>query len=491
MKQNIDFLIKTLNNLESLPIFCGKKWLFWLGSFLTVLAILSFLYLPYGNGDTVYYTMVGRGIFRDHMLPYSYAFDHKPWGVYLFYGAWDKICPFFHGDFFFLSLVLGSVTLYFCRFFGTFNIITALFIYIFVGNIFGILDGNTENVLTACSSIVLAVLYNGLSNKRFVNYFIPGFMIPLLININYLVAVSLFLPVLFLLFSPRFFKLQYIFIFSIGCIVGLLTSFSPYLIEGNNALQSYFRMQHDFLQNYGGNTVSRISSVLCTIAYTVMFLPVLLLWYRKYREEMRAGEPSSLLLPLWFISSLPATVLSGHPFNHYYILCFVPLVIMVSVLFYQNVKFPRYSFLFLCIVSIISQGFCTGRNIRWLWDMSFIDYALITREAAHQRVLNIRADQAFFYMGDFRTFDRYAFTDHVDIMFGAGAEKRYLNDLAQHPPLVMTPFNACMTGNAERSVCDVLKKNYTLIYSVNALTQRKGKLPYFSLDLYRLAKESK
>lgn len=479
---------KGLETLACVPELARMpSFLFWVLMILTVCYFVSDSILPFSNGDIAYYVVVGRGMLRDHLLPYTYAFDHKPLGVYLVYAVWDYIVPLPYGKFELLACVLMVAFVLLCRIFGSFNNWLAWLILTVGGSVFGVLDGNTETVLVVGEALFLRLLYKGNTQGDPFLFFVAGLVFSGVVNVNYLSAVCLFLPSLLLFLAPGWFRLKHIMLAAMGLVVGLLVLFSPYLVEGHGALQTYFSMQSAFLHHYGASLKARMRSVLWCGIYTALLFPVLQGWFKRFPLSLHGTARKTLLLPLWFLSSVPAVILSGHPFEHYFILCFAPAAIMAAILFEKSYAFPKYSLLPFALFSIGYMVQDTRKILNERLYYNRVDYAFLSKEIGTQKVLNIRADHTAFYSADLRPFDVYLFPTHIDIVFGKeNAWKRYMQDLVRGPAYVLTPYDGCARNQVEPVVCRWLTTHYKRIYSLNTRRVHTEKAQRFSLDLYKL-----
>lgn len=454
---------------------------------LVVVYVLSYCVIPFSDGDPAYYVLIGRGLLRDHILPYNYAFDHKPFGVYLFYGLWDRLAPFVPGKFTLLAVLLSGAFVTIGRVFGAFNRGLAFVILIVCGAIFDVLSGNTELVLAVSEALILALMLKGIETAKGSLFFLAGCLSALAVNVNYLAGVCLLGPEALLLLSPGWFRLSRCVMVFLGVIVGLVVLFSPYLIVGHGALQTYFSMQRSFLHQYSGALSDRLQCVFWMMVYLGLMLPILLGWIRRFPVNL-ADEASrrSMILPVWFASSFPATLLSGHPYQHYFILCFAPATLMLAILFREGALPPRLALMPLWIFTVFFMGTEVKRNVSIALHTSRVDYAQIARQVGHAKVLDIRTFHAVFYLSDLKPFDVYLFHDHIDIFFRQNAWKRYMQDLQQHPLYVVAPYMGCERHEVEAPVCQWLQDHYTLTYAVNVRHSHKNRPNKFSLSLYKL-----
>mgnify|MGYP003364984303 CR=1 FL=1 len=478
------FFSEMMPRMVSPRLAAGLKY-FLIG--LVVVYTLSYCVVPFSDGDPAYYVLIGRGLLRDHLLPYNYAFDHKPFGVYLFYGLWDRIAPFTPGKFTLLAVLLSGAFVTISRAFGVFNRTVAFVILTVGGAIFDVLSGNTELVLVVGEALILALMLKGIETHKTALFFLAGCLAALTVNVNYLAGVCLLGPMALLLFSPRWFRLSRCVVMGLGGVVGLIVLFLPYLIVGHGALQTYFSMQRSFLHMYGGAFSDRLQCVFWMTFYLGLMLPIILGWIRRFPFNL-ADEASrrSMILPVWLASSFPATLLSGHPYQHYFILCFAPASLMLAILFREGALPPRLALLPLWVSSVFFMGTAVKRNVTVALYTSRVDYAEIARQVWHAKVLDIRTFHAVFYLSDLKPFDVYLFSDHIDIFFRQNAWKRYMQDLRQQPLYVVAPYMGCERHAVEAPVCQWLQDHYTLTYAVNVRHIHKNRPNKFSLSLYKL-----
>lgn len=456
------------------------------------LYVLSYCVIPFSDGDPAYYVLLGRGMLRDHVLPYSYAFDHKPFGVDLFYGLWDAITPFPKGKFILLAVLLSAAFVSIGRVFGNFSRRFAFAILTVCGANFSVLSGNTELVQVVSEAASLALMLKGIETGKTGLFFCAGFIAAFAVNVNYLFAVCFLGPAMLLLFSPGWFRFGRCSMAVLGGIVGLLVLFSPYLIVGHGALQTYFFMQTDFLHKYGGSLTERLRCCFWMTFYLVLMSPVLVAWVRRFPFHLAdAASRRTMILPVWFASAFPATLLSGHVFQHYFMLCFAPATLMLAILFREGAQPSRLALMPLWICTVFSIGMEIKQNVSIAVHTSRVDYAGIAREVGRAKVLNIRTFHAVYYLSDLRPFDVYLFDSHIDIFFRQNAWKRYMEDLRQQPAYVVTPYRGCERHEVEVPVCQWLHDHYTVIYAVNVRRHNWSKPNKFSITLYRFQEAAK
>ncbi|ANA13024.1 hypothetical protein [Acetobacter oryzifermentans] len=463
-------------------------------SLCSIFYIFSYLILPFSTADTTFYALIGRGMLQEHMLPYQYVFDHKPVGVYVLYGVWDALtAPLPVGKFTVLALLSLAAFAAMARSIWHTRWLWVFAALVLLGAPFELLAGNTETLLITTELAVIWLTRKGTfattqQTNRALLLMAAGATFGLTVNINYLEGICLFLPVCFLLLTNTR-PLFNVVLFALGTCGGLVVLFSPYLVQGHHALADYFTLQHTFLHSYSAKLSKRIKAVLLLAAYLAVFSPILIKWFGQKSILKTAPTPDTTLLTLWFVSSVPAALLSGHPFSHYSGLWFAPVSIMLVLLAQQKEALPIGALAPACALTLFSGGQEIQVNLTLHQNLEKIDYAKVANMAAGQKVLNIRAHHAHYYMANLISADRYLFRDHIDIIFKKQTTQHYLDDLAQRPAFVMLPYAGCQTGAIEQPVCAVLQSHYQQVYAVRTVhkkTRHKIDASDLSFELYKI-----
>lgn len=461
-------------------------------SLCSIFYTFSYLILPFSTADTTFYALIGRSLLQEHILPYQYVFDHKPFGVYVLYGVWDALTAHLPvGKFTVLALLSLAAFAVMARSIWRTRWLWVFTALVLLGAPFELLAGNTETLLITTELAVIWLTRKGTlatTHHAALLLLAAGVTFGLTVNINYLEGISLLLPVCFLLLAnPRPFL--NVTVFALGTCGGLAILFSPYLMQGHHALADYFAQQHAFLHAYSAKLSKRIKAVLLLTTYLAVFSPILIKWFRQKCILKTAPAPDTTLLTLWFVSSVPAALLSGHAFSHYSGLWFAPLSIMLVLLAQQKGALPKGALAPACALTLFSGGQEIQANLTLHRNLEKIDYTQVANMAAGQRVLNIRAHHAHYYMANLISADRYLFRDHIDIVFKKQATQHYLDDLAQRPAFVMLPYAGCQTGAIEQPICAVLQSHYQQVYAVRTVhkkTRHKIDASDLSFELYKL-----
>lgn len=220
--------------------------------------LFRFTVLPLStiHGDEYCFATIAQGIIKG-FLPYSYMFEHKPFGLYYFFSSFFYL----FGDNIYALRIIPIFVL----------IVSSLFIYNFSSNkiisVFLVLlynltlIGSTPEGLASDSEIIVNMFVLGsiyflfFSENRF-SYFLACIFMGLSISINYLA-----IPIVFslLLCKFLFFRNQSLFVFISGVlIVGLLNFifYIPNYFQGD--LENVFAMQKAFVDTYRTPIFERI-----------------------------------------------------------------------------------------------------------------------------------------------------------------------------------------------------------------------------------------
>ena len=210
---------------------------------ISILYISSYILSPFSNADPAFYTIIGRSYLRDGIIPYHYIFDHKPVFIYMFYGIWDFLLPFTNGKFTILAILLSAVFVFSCSIFGKYNKILAALILLLIGAPFDPLSGNSEIVLISLEAVCFCFIQMGINKNKEKYYIFSGVLSSIVININYLSAICLLLPMVILIFFEGIFSFKRIIFFIIGNIIGITIVFMPLIIAVNKYIENYFYLQ--------------------------------------------------------------------------------------------------------------------------------------------------------------------------------------------------------------------------------------------------------
>jgi 4-amino-4-deoxy-L-arabinose transferase-like glycosyltransferase len=333
---------------------------------------------------------------------------------------------------------------------------------VFLGSTLGIyLSGNTEviQIPLILSSIVLLTI--GIENKNNYLLSISGVFASIVVNINYLSGFILAPIFLYVLCSKlcsigRFFVILSSVLLSIGII------FIPFLISGREKILEYFYMQNHFLHLYSASPKERLHTIQMVIVKISFLYPALIIWFSN--KNIFWNNIRERMLTLWFLSSVLATIMSGHSYDHYASLFLIPAMAICAIL-HRNGQMSSFWLMSpLYVYSFIYMIHSTISNINEIFVVNRINYHEISQIVGKSKVLNIRSDHSLYYLANIETFDRFLFTDHIDIYFGNQADEHYMQDLRQKPKFVLMSYKSCDVFNNDNNICKWINDKYHLIY---------------------------
>lgn len=430
-------------------------------SLMSIIYTFSFFLVPFSDWDTVFYPLVGKGIFQYHILPYGYIFDHKPFLVYVFYYMWCKVEFVLNGRFAILSILsICLICSLIVKFYKT-NLFTTVF-YVFFGSVLGIyLAGNTEviQIPLILSSIIFLTM--GIEKKN--NYFlvISGICASIVINVNYLSGFVL-APIFLYVLCSQMCSIGRFLLILLSVVLSLGIIFIPFFIAGHGKILEYFSMQHHFLQRYSASPKEILHTIQMVIVKISFLYPALIIWFSN--KNIFWNNIRERMLTLWFLSSVLAAIMSGHSYDHYTSLFLIPAMAICAIL-HRNGQMSSFWLMSpLYVYSFIYMINSTIDNINSMNGIRRSNYHEISQIVGKNKVLNIRSDHSLYYLANLETFDRFLFTDHIDIYFGKQADEHYMQDLRQKPEFVLMAYKSCDVLNNDDNICKWINDKYHLVY---------------------------
>jgi len=436
---------------KNIDIFLKKYILF----VVLFIYLLSYLALPFSDHDPLMYVMIGRALVRHGVLPYGYVFDHKPGLIYAIYGTFDAVWPTRRGMFAAFALISGGICAGLVQ--GWVRSVWAVVgFWLVFGAPFGILGGNAE---AAYLPLVLGalVLMAG-AGRSVVRAGVAGAVAMAAVQTNYLAGPSLLLPFLYAVFHSGFsggYGVRRFLAGAAGAIGTVLVLALPYWLTGQGVWSSYLAFQVGYLSHYGAGASERLAAVAMFGGYAAVFVPFAVWALRRGWCDRVTG-----LLGLWAASGVLACLVSGHPFEHYFLLVLVPL----GVLFGRVWPVGRVGWWALSpaiVVAVVWVRHDVHHNWLLRRELARIDYGALHRAVGDVPVLSVEASHVPFYMAGLTSATRYIFPDHVRTVYGAGAEGFYLEALGKAPGFVLTPGEGCPVSLPV--VCGRLRAGYRVV----------------------------
>lgn len=431
-----------------------KFELFNLLTFILTVAFIIWFYKDHAfmDSDTTIYTIIGKDIFNDFIMPYGSTFDHKPLVTYYIYGV--------------LYLIFGQDNLYFYTAFiicfisslilSGWNINKFLTIasFIFLSSaLLSDFSGNTEMLmLPFISAYIITFKYD--SPYRFI---LIGMLASILFNINYLSAPIMMPITLYMFFSnSKGLKSSIIRVFQFltGFVLLTVLIFLPFLFTAENIID-YFSQQLQFI--FGYNPTDRVDSYIKLLKAIIIFIPLMVLFLYKSKKNVSFYLTITLLIGAIFGAFasgrgylhylepivIPLSIMLWKTFSeHNKALCLATMIVPIAALIYTlNYRLPKYS-LNDYILSATAQEDITHLN-----KLASIDSS----------ALNIKSTHLLFLYSDVKNINKYVWHDHPQIMFGSHADDYYLKEIDNKPHLIMTKIGLC---NIPSSICNQIKTYY-------------------------------
>lgn len=453
--------------------------------FMTTFAVYlgSFFCTPFNDWDVSFYPVIGRGIFEHHMLPYNYAFDHKPYLTYVFYYMWCQLEPLVNGRFTLLALACAGLASYFLgKVYGInkWKILFCLSIFSAFSDFF---DGNTEVIQILLISIFVYLIIESCTSKSGLFLFCAGSVFSIAANVNYLSGFILAL-VSAAFFVSTSLSIRRISLFIFGICSSLFIIFLPFLVASHGSINEYFSMQHHFIHNYASNLMERFKGILYLLCDLLFFSPVIFLWIR---EKYYSQNIKYKILSMWFVASVLATSLSGHAYTHYFSLLYVPSIVMLVILYNDGKFLYRYTLLPLVLYVEASMILAIISNINSMKHTGEENPKFIASVVGHNKVLNINSDHSLYYLANLEPFEKFSFQGQMEINYKDNYNDVYMADLIKGPGFVILPYRGCISHVIDKNICDFIFKNYKLDYvSYNKKSPEKVGGRYY--ELYELIK---
>ncbi|MFT8419120.1 MAG: hypothetical protein ABF636_09890 [Acetobacter sp.] len=441
----------------------------------------SFFCAPFNDWDVSFYPVIGRGIFEHYMLPYNYAFDHKPYLTYVFYYLWCRLEPFVNGRFTLLALTCAGLASYFLGKVYGINKWKILFCLSIFSAFSNFLDGNTEVIQIVLISIFVYLIIKSCTSKDGFSLFCAGFVFSIASNVNYLSGFILTLvSVAFFISSSLSVRRVLWFIF--GIVSSLFIIFLPFLLSGNGCINEYFSMQHHFIHNYASNLMERLEGILYLVCDLLFLSPVIFLWVK---EKYYSRNIKYKILSVWFIAAVLATSLSGHSYTHYFSLLYVPSILMLVILYNDGKFLYRYTLIPLVLYVEVSMILVVISNINSMKHTREENPKFIANVVGHHKVLNINSDHALYYLANLEPFEKFSFQGQMETYYKNNYNEVYMADLIRGPEFVILPYRGCSSHVIDKNICDFIFKNYKLNYvSYNKKSPEKVSGRYY--ELYEL-----
>ena len=452
------------------------------------LPFLSRIDSVYTDHDVLIYTLAGRGIYQHGEMLYEYAFDHKPFILYFFYGPFAWLTDLGVNIFAVFSAVLIVLTAMAYKLLLPDRVVSLpeVIVLLTAAALLTVqVSGNTELLFVFFE--IVAVLGALRSRGRPGLFTLSAAAAFISANVNYLTVVPLVPALLYGVWAssdgPSAFirrTLGYLALFFAFFGLALLVA----VISGADVI-NYFQLQKLFLTSYSADARPPATDFLALwIFFTALILlPVL----PQFRPDPARHQACVGLALLTLFSSF-AIALSGRYYPHYLYAVAAPAVIYVLMLM-QETALNR---MLLKVASITASTLCvlyavlmlvTGR-LGSAPDLQAFYHDL--RDRVHgEQVLALRSHISPFYFSGAEPYYPIVWYSHTRILFGESEINIMMDELATRPSYVLTSYRICDRDLDIAKLCAAMNLDYELVQSV---ATPQGMWSYYTrgYDLYAL-----
>lgn len=461
--------------------------------FIFICFFLSFSYylrFSYSDHDVIIYTLIGKAIYQQGIMPYSFAFDHKPFLTYIFYGLLAPFQSFPYNRYTIFSVFMILMTVLMIRKLSIERGLSILFSIFLVGMASHrtiSYSGNTEYICMFFSVFsVLLLIYK----KNIWGVIFSSVLSCVAFNVNYMVAVLLFPSVFvaiymvsinFVDFIKRLSIFSCVFLFSFSGIVCLISL-------GNGNVVSYFTLQYKFLHGYGGSR--RAPSLYFLVVCFCCLLSTVLPWIPAVRPSSEALQRCKAMSVMIFFSMI-AFMMNGKYSSHYLYMATLPACVIMMALNYKSNKSKVVFNVFLIMSAFVM---CKNQISNYVYSYNsyenpFVFYKNLSFLTKEKKVLSYHMSVVPLYYSDAIPFQPFVWDDHAKLIYGQDEKRYFLAMLNKKPPFVMTQDHSCTSSGSGDVFCQELKKNYILIQNKNTPDKNPNSfyIPYTpGYDLYKI-----
>lgn len=462
--------------------------LLWRRSFHCVLLCSSILYVifvflpvPYKDHDTLIYALIGKAIYSDGILPYDYAFDHKPFLTYFMYGP----LAFFEGPqnifaiFSLVCLIIISKIIHVVFLSRSMPFLLILFI-MSVATIWNVsYSGNTEIVYISLQFLSLGFALR--SKDQPTKLIASAAFAVAAVNVNYIAGIPLAPALLFCLYSTSGSFREFItrsFIYFAGSVCIYLAMVALLALAGAD-IGNYFSMQFKFLSGYSGTVqIPSMEFVVLTLGPVSVLAVALLIPVVKVVPQHKILCKTLLV----FISfSFFSFAISGKYFTHYAFTITAPVSVVFLTLKYSQI-WMRALFSVILIFAASSQFILTYKLSKFYYNQVDLRtyYSLLAREVKKYPIMSMNASIVPLYYAKLQPFHPLVWKNHPNIIFGEETDQYYTELLTQKPVFVMTNNSWCNNDGSSWIACVTLKDRYSEVQTM------EDKWPAVGYSLYKL-----
>lgn len=427
---------------------------------LSIVMLLLFavsLTRPYVDHDVLMYAEIGRAIFDRGLLPYEFAFDHKPLAAYYLYGLIQSIFPLKAPVFQCVSAGMLLATAALLRNLGQKESL-AFYFLVLTAMSYPLLhfSGNTEIFYTFFSLLSFLTLFKA---RRVLLYFAAGGAAAIAFNINYLSVFLIGPPAVYLMLAGSSDVMdcaKKCGFYSAGFVGGFVCLFIPYLIKNPALVGDYFSAQAAFLDAYGKSHRDLPWYFVVKLAP----MPILAVISMKCKSDDARLRTALIIM---MTSALVGVLSSGKYYMHYgYIM--VPSALALVAL---SVNPGRWLALLASLALLVLPSGRTalaevGSPAVWRQAYDFSKYREIKTLVGEEKVLSIRASHVPVFYSNLNAAQPYIWVDHAYMLYGPAEDAYDAGLMKPEQRFVLAPQSLCLPGKSDRleKSCQKLHDEY-------------------------------
>ena len=425
-------------------------------SLISLIYLWSYAIIPFHDHDSVIYALRGKMIMEGIGLEFL-PFDHKPLGINFIYGIFGQFIKYGHGQSLIISIVFNTLTISVSYYLldsliekkeasGRLILISlVIFLIVFQAPFVG-LSGNSETLANFFILLSLFVLFRASQNKVMMPILISSFFAIASLSINFLSAVILSLPTLYLITQFKEKRLQALVVYFTGILLSL-TAFVFLIINSGDA-KSYLDDLVSFFQIYGDRTQEeRMKSFLYFFRGLIIFIPILMSSIFILNKIQKKLSVLVYTLLLWSVSAFVSCLISGNDLVHYLSFLVAPLIILSTIVFI-NLDIQQRSLvffvpLFYCMTFMATEIFDNYRKYR-IFEMVAPNMNKISEVIQEDSLISIRIGHVPFYLAEIQPTQKYPFPEYASFFQGS-KEDLYWNKSLKDYNFAIVPKDLCIS----------------------------------------------
>jgi len=445
----------------------------------SLIYLWSYAIIPFHDHDSVIYALRGKMIMEGVGLEFL-PFDHKPLGINFIYGIFGQFIQYGHGQSLIISIFFNAMMITISYYLldslteknetGGKSILIPLVIFLIVfQSPFVGLSGNSETLANFFILLSLFMLFRASEKEIMLPVLFSSFFAITSLSINFLSAVILSLPTLYLIMQFKERRVRAFFIYSFGILLSL-TAFMFLVINSGDA-KSYLDDLISFFQIYGDRTQEeRMKSFLYFFRGLVIFIPILISSIFILNKISKKLSVLVYALLLWSITAFLACLISGNDLVHYLSFLVAPLIILSTIVFI-NINIQQRSLvffvpLFYCMTFMATEIFDNYRKYK-IFEMVAPNMDKISEIIKEDKLVSIRIGHVPFYLAEIQPTQKYPFPEYATFFEGS-KEDLYWNKSLDDYNFAIVPKELCLTNELPLT-CKSLINSFEIIFESNDL----------------------